>query len=154
MSRDIRFSFVQPLAKAIKFPIFEFGIEAEHAQIGIVLRKFNAVADKFCFEFLVAHDEHRRAGINAVNVFARYFARSINFVAGDIEPHFMKFFDVVFRGFAAVIREKANALAKFFQRAYRVETARDFLIADIDRAVHIEQKQFNVQKFFRERHIR
>ena len=57
-------------------------------------------------------------------------------------------------GIAAVIRKKANALAKFFQRANRVETARDFLIADIDRAVHIEQKQFNVQKFFRECHIR
>ena len=88
------------------------------------------------------------------NTHGSIFARSINFVAGDIEPHFMKFLDVIFRGFAAVIREKANALAKFFQRAYRVETARDFLIADIDRAVHIEQKQFNIQKFFRECHIR
>ena len=145
--RDERSAAAQIVHGLVELFIGQRGVKADAYNADILaVAELHAVAFELAQKCGRADGIYGRAGVAAVEIHCRSHAGGENVLCLAREAQLAQTRDIVNAGARGVISEVYIFPAACAYRVNKVNGAVEHLIAEVERAVHVEQKQFRSQK--------
>ena len=138
----------QPLAHEIAhgghLGIIQRGIVADDDVIGALLVDLHAVFAQFLKEIFVAQHERPFARIEQTRLHGGRLAGGEHLLARHGQPHAPELFDIIRRVVRGIVGQKQIIAAALLHRADKIQRTVQQPVAQIKRAVHIQQEALDV----------